>query len=199
MYQEFNRLRDDLCDQQQRFDSNAKKLKFITTNHRDLIDSRSDGNFFSIQLSDGVNVPPQQIDGESVLKYADLTQLNCRQGLDMLPVQMGSKYPTAHGDTVIEDQMRNEYTRTKRSCQPIDCAFYERSFGIFETVEVPDALKSVETRDAFRGGVQTRFADIKSIEQVKKEYAVKRNTTPFSPVANSLKRKSYTTQWSPMV
>lgn len=157
-----NRLIDDLCDQQQRYDSNTKKLKFVTTNYRDLIDAVDKSNFFSIALDDGKFVPIESVDKDTKLRHSEMTQYKCNNNLGMLPIQVGSRYQVYHGDVVIEDHMRLEPTRVKNSCKPMDCTFYDRSFQIFDNLESPNPLNSVETQDkgfTSRSGVSTRFRE----------------------------------------
>ena len=47
---EFNRLNEDLCYNQQKDQANNKKLKFVTTNHIDLLEAKDKLNFFGIGM-----------------------------------------------------------------------------------------------------------------------------------------------------
>lgn len=162
---EFNKTIDDPCAIQQRQNDNDKKLKFVTTNHVDLLEARNKYNFFGIGVRDQLFVPGEQIDQYSnLLNGVDgqmLTNCNVRNGFGQLPIStIPSRYNVAHGDIEKEDSMRNFYQVKKNSCNPRDSKYHERSFYIFDGIESPNALKSVEGNEfGARGGVDTRFKD----------------------------------------
>jgi len=160
---EFNKTRDDPCAQQQTIGDNEKKLKFVTTNFRDLVDAKQSKNFYGMTIKDSLFVPSEQMDQDSSLRQGDnggiLTQCNTKNGFGALPLPtMPSRFQMYHGDVLIEDTMRNILNTNRKSCYPSNTDFYTRSFYIFDKIEAPDASKSVET-DAFgpRGGWSTRF------------------------------------------
>ena len=71
-----------------------------------------------------------------------------------------AKYQTGHGNLEKEETLRFPliYEEHKQAIIPRDEEFYKRSFYIFENIEKPDALKSVETPEfGPRGGVSTRY------------------------------------------
>jgi hypothetical protein len=163
MYREQNKTIDDPCAIQQRTEDNEKKLKFVTTNFRDLIDAKKNLNFYGMTIKDSLFVPADQMDKDSALRQGEaggvLTQCNTKNGFGALPLPtMPSRFQMYHGDVAVEDSMRNILNTNRKSCNPKASEFYNRSFYIFDHVEVPDASKSVET-DAFgpRGGASTRF------------------------------------------
>ncbi len=167
---EFNKTIDDPCSIQQRTQDNSKKLKFITTNHIDLIDAKANLNFFGMTIKDQLFVPAEQIDSFSSLRQGEsgniMTNCNVRNEFGQLPFPtMPSRYQLSHGDVAIEDGMRNFLETKKNSCNPRDSELYKRHFYIFDNtpgVEPPNAIQSVET-DAFgpRGGLSTRFTGTK--------------------------------------
>lgn len=159
---EFNRLRDDECDIKQRNFDNNKKLKFVTTTFRDLLDAQEKKNFFGIDIQDHLFVPSEKMDDNSRLRYGTtgniLTNLNVQHGLGELPLSTTpGRYRLYHGDVDIEDNMRTFMDVNKQSCNPRDTEFYNRSFYIFDTgsVEKPDATNSVEK--FLRCGISTRY------------------------------------------
>jgi hypothetical protein len=160
---EFNKTRDDPCAQQQRLEGNEKKLKFVTTNFRDLQDAKESLNFYGMTIKDTLFVPSAKIDQDSALRQGDnggvLTQCNTKNGFGALPLPtMPSRFQMYHGDVYVEDTMRNTMNTNRKSCFTPTTEFFNRYFYIFKNVEVPDPSKSVET-DAFgpRGGASTRF------------------------------------------
>jgi len=165
---EFNRTIDDPCAIQQRTDDNSKKIKYITTNHVDLLQAKEKLNFYGMTIRDQLFVPSENMDQDSFLRYGKtggiITNPNIKNEFGQLPFPtMPAKYQTAHGNFDIEGSMRTPLTETnKQSCNPRDIDFYKRSFTLFEGIEKPDPLKSVET-DSFgpRGGINTRFVKIK--------------------------------------
>jgi hypothetical protein len=158
---EFNRTIDDPCALQQRSDDNAKKLKFITTNHRDLLEAKENYNFFGMTIKDKLFVPSDQIDESSDLRQGDSTNCKTKFGFGPLPLPtLPARYQMYHGDVDVEDSMRNFTNNNRRSCQSTDPNFHSRHFYIFDgpNLEAPDAGKSVEDRSfGPRGGVSTRF------------------------------------------
>jgi hypothetical protein len=157
---EFNKLRDDECDIKQRNFSNEKALKFVTTTFKDLMDAKQTKNFFGIDIKDQLFTPANLMDDESKLKMGvsggQLTNCRVRHELGELPLPtMPARYQLYHGDVSIEDSMRNFVGTNKKSCNPKDEQFYNRSFYTFEGIEKPDAMKSVEY--PFRCGISSRY------------------------------------------
>jgi len=160
---EFNKLIDDPCEIQQRLESNNKKLKFVTTNHVDLLQGKESMNFFGMSIKDKLFVPSEQIDQFSQMKNGEtgniLTNCNVKNTFGPLPLPTTpSKYQLARGDVDIEDSLRGLYETNKKPCNPKDTEFHQRSFSIFTGIEEPNALKSIEPNDfGPRGGMSTRF------------------------------------------
>lgn len=157
---EFNKLIDDTCDIKQRNFSNEKTLKFTTTTYRDLFDAEKNGNYFSIGVNDQLFVPSKYIDTYSELLNGDtgntLTNCNVRHDMGELPLPtMPSRYQGYHGDIQTEDNMRNLLETNKKSCNPRDQTFYIRSFYVFEQVDVPNPLDSIESM--IRCGTSSRY------------------------------------------
>lgn len=174
---EFNRLNEDLCYNQQKDKANQKKLKFITTNHVDLLEGREKLNFFGIGVRDQLFVPGDKIDAYSSLLNGQsgqiLTNCNVKNGFGQLPVPTTPyRGQVAHGDVLVEDSMRNNIEVRKNACLPRDSNFHDRSFAIFDNkldIHVPQAIKSVETPqigfELGRNGVPTRFVERFSLKK----------------------------------
>lgn len=164
---DMNRTIDDPCAIQQRTEDNNKKLKFMTTNHVDLLEAKEKLNFYGMTIRDHLFVPSEKMDGDSFLRYGKtggiVTNPNIKNEFGQLPFPtLPSKYQTAHGNLGVEDELRTPlYELNKNSCNPRDVEYFKRSFGIFNDkigIETPDALKSVESNDfGPRGGISTRF------------------------------------------
>jgi hypothetical protein len=157
---EFNKTIDDPCALQQRNNDNSKKLKFITTNHIDLLEAKDKLNFFGMTIKDKLFVPAEHMDEDSQLRYGEtggiMTNCNVKNVFGQLPFPtMPSRYQLAHGDVEIEDNMRNLLEINKNSCNPHDIQYHNRSFYIFNKNDEPNPIKSVE--DYTRGGVPSRF------------------------------------------
>jgi hypothetical protein len=174
---EFNRTIDDPCATQQREQDNNKKLKFVTTNFRDLVDAKDQLNFYGMTIKDKLFVPAESMDQDSQLKYGEtggiLTNCKTKQGFGQLPLPtMPSRYQMYHGDVEIEDSMRNLSDNTKNACDSRDTEYYKRHFYLFNDlkgIETPDATKSIETPDfGPRGGLSTRFIVRPSKNEFKK-------------------------------
>lgn len=166
---EFNRLNEDACYTQQKETSNNKKLKFVTTNHIDLLNAKDELNFFGIGIRDQLFVPSDKIDTYSSLVNGStgqtITNNNMRNNLTALPLAtLPYRGQLQHGDVDIEDSIRNNLVTKKNSIIPRDSEFERRSFTIFndeENIPIPQAIFSVETpADGFefgRNGVSGRF------------------------------------------
>jgi hypothetical protein len=161
-----NKTIDDPCAIQQRNADNSKKLKFVTTNHADLLNAKSDMNFFGTSIKDQLFVPSEKVDVYSNLLNGNtgsiLTNCNVKTGFGQLPLPtLPSQYQLAHGDVDIEDSIRNLQEINRKSCNPRENEFYNRSFTLFfpdQNIEIPDANKSVDTNEMGpRGGISTRF------------------------------------------
>jgi hypothetical protein len=168
---EFNRLGEDLCYNQQKDKSNQKKLKFVTTNHVDLLEAKEKLNFFGIGIRDQLFVPGDKIDTYSSLMNGQsgqiLTNCNVRNGFGQLPLPTAPyRGQVSHGDVSVEDSIRNNVQVKKNSCLPRESNFHNRSFTIFDDkldITTPQAIKSVETpQSGFelgRSGVPSRFIE----------------------------------------
>lgn len=168
---EFNRLNEDLCYNQQKEKSNQKKLKFVTTNHVDLLEAKEKLNFFGIGIRDQLFVPGNRIDTYSDLLNGNnggkLTSCNVRTGFGQLPLPTTPyRGQLSHGDVRVEDSIRNNIEVKKNSCLPRDANFQDRSFYIFDDeqqIHTPQAIKSVETPqigfNLGRNGIPSRFLD----------------------------------------
>lgn len=174
---EFNRLNEDACYNQQKDFANNKKLKFITTNHIDLLEAKDKLNFFGIGLRDHLFVPGDRIDTHSSLLNGQsgqiLTNCNVRTGFGQLPIPTTPyRGQVAHGDVRIEDSIRNNIEVRKNSCLPRESEFHNRSFAIFDDkldIHTPQAVKSVETPqigfELGRNGVPTCFVEKFSLQK----------------------------------
>lgn len=168
---EFNRTIDDPCAIQQRTSDNNKKLKFVTTNHIDLLEAKEKLNFYGMTIRDQLFVPSEQMDGDSFLRYGKtggiMTNPNIKNEFGQLPFPtIPAKYQTSHGNLEVEDTMRLPlFENNRNSCNPHDMEFHKRVFGIFDDrlgIETPNAVRSVQGHDfGPRGGVSTRFVQPK--------------------------------------
>ena len=138
-----------------------KKLKFITTNFRDLLDGKDVLNFYGMASRDQLFVPADKIDTYSLLRQGEsgniITNCNIKNEYGQLPFPtMPAKYQLFHGDVGVEDYLQMSNVETQRkACNPNESDFYERSFYIFDGIEKPDPTKSVEQFN--RAGITTRF------------------------------------------
>jgi hypothetical protein len=167
------RLSADACAIKLRNNDNEKKLKFITTNNIDLIESADKLNFFAIGLQDQLFVPSDKIDHYSNLlngqNGGELTSKNERRGINfgMLPLKtLPFRGQISHGNVDIEDSIRNNLEPQSKACNPKDTQFYSRSFYIFDdklNIETPLATRSVEKpEDGFafgRMGIPSRYCN----------------------------------------
>jgi hypothetical protein len=186
---EFNRLNEDLCYNQQKDKSNQKKLKFVTTNHVDLLEAKEKLNFFGIGMRDQLFVPGDRIDTFSSLMNGQsgqiLTNCNVRNGFGQLPLPTTPyRGQVSHGDVLVEDSIRNNVQVRKNSCLPRESDFHNRSFSIFDDnldITTPQAIKSVETPqigfELGRSGVPSRF-----VERFGTKAIYTSNGTAFQPV-----------------
>lgn len=166
---EFNRLSEDDCFIKSRNNENSKKLKFVTTNHIDLIENKEKLNFFGYAIKDHLFVPGEKMDTYSNLlngqNGGQLTNCNVRNGFGQFPQMSNYRGQLFHGDTKIEDNLqKSSDTVRKNACLPKGIDFHNRSFYIFDDtqgIEVPNAIKSVEMpSNGFslgRSGVSSRF------------------------------------------
>jgi hypothetical protein len=166
---EMNKLSDDDCYIKSRNNDNSKKLKFITTNHIDLIENKDKLNFFGYSIKDQLFVPGEKMDTYSNLLNGQhggqLTNCNVRNGFGQFPQMSNYRGQLFHGNVTIEDNLqKSSDTVKKTACLPKGINFYNRSFNIFDEaqgIDVPNAIKSVEMpSNGFalgRSGMNSRF------------------------------------------
>ena len=167
---DFNRTRDDSCAIQRRNYDNDKKLKFITTNHIDLLEAKDKLNFFGMTIKDNLFVPSEDMDKDSFLRYGKsggiMTHCNIKNIFGQLPMPtMPAKFQTGHGNLSKKDEdMRFPLLQgisNKQSCNPRDSDYEKRSFYIFNDkigIEEPKPIRSIETSNfGPRGGLSSRF------------------------------------------
>lgn len=174
---DLTRTIDDPCYMQQQQNDYSKKLKFVTTNHIDLLEAKEKLNFYGMAIKDKLFVPAENMDENSFLRYGKtggiLTNPNIKNEYGQLPFPtVPGKYQLAHGDVVIEDSMRNLIESNRKSCHPIEKDYHNRSFYLFDDkngIETPNPLLSIESPDLFgpRGGVSTRFSQSKTFVRSK--------------------------------
>lgn len=174
---DFTRTISDPCYMQQQSDDYSKKLKFITTNHIDLLEARDKLNFYGMTIKDKLFVPAEKMDQNSFLRYGKtggiLTNPNIKNEYGQLPFPtVPGKYQLSHGDVEIEDSIRYLIEPNRKSCHPIEKDFHNRSFYLFDDklgIDTPNPLSSVESPELFgpRGGVSTRFGMSKTISRSK--------------------------------
>ena len=75
------------------------------------------------------------IDTDSVDRIGAIGKNNLPQNLPALPIISGS-FLHSQGNPLTEDQIRPMQERTKKTCNPTDYHFYDRSFSIFEGLSI---------------------------------------------------------------
>ncbi|NBO98894.1 MAG: hypothetical protein EBU90_02030 [Proteobacteria bacterium] len=154
-----NKTSDDPCYLQRKDIDNEKKLKFITTSHRDLLEAKDQMNFFGLHTRDSLFVPSESVDHDSNLKQSEMTNLKTRHGFGQLPVPtMPSKYQTAHGALETHPLQLYETQINHKACKPTEDKFHNRFWYIFDDnqgIETPRAERSIESE--LRCGKPTRF------------------------------------------
>jgi hypothetical protein len=166
---EFNNLKDDNCYINQQNNDNNKKLKFITTNHIDLLENKEKLNFFGYSIKDQLFVPGDKIDTYSNLLNGQngeqLTNCKIKNNFGQLPLISNYRGQLFHGDIDKEDYLQKTSDQVKKNaCLPRDSNYQKRSFYIFndkQGIETPAAINSVESQhNGFslgRNGANTRF------------------------------------------
>lgn len=168
-FSEFNRSSEDSCFNKRKDNDNDKKLKYMTWNGLDLLESKEKLNFFSIGVRDQLFVPGERIDTYSDLLNGKtggkITNEKFRYASGQLPLPTTPfRGQLHHGDVIKEDSIRNYIEVKKNSCLPKGVDFEQRSFNIFDDtqgIEVPNANRSVEqSGNGFnlgRNGEPSRF------------------------------------------
>jgi len=167
---DFNKTRDDSCAIQRRDYDNTKKLKFITTNHIDLLEAKEKLNFYGMTIKDHLFVPSEEIDKDSFLRYGKdggvMTHCNIKNIFGQLPLPtMPAKFQTGHGNlNYVSEDIRFPHLppiSNKQSCNPRESEYQQRTFYIFNDklgIEEPKPVRSVEITDfGPRGGAPSRF------------------------------------------
>lgn len=167
---DFNRTKDDACAIQLKNSDNNKKLKFVTTNHKDLLEAKDKLNYYGMTIKDHLFVPSEEIDKDSFLRYGEnggvMTNCNVKNVFGQLPLPtMPSKFQTGHGNlNYVSEDMRFPQLppiNNRQSCNPREKEYQNRTFYIFNNklgIEEPNPVRSIETANfGPRGGVNSRF------------------------------------------
>lgn len=164
-------LQDDACEQQKRNQEDSTKLKYVTTNHIDLLNGHKQ-NWFGIALRDQLFTPAENMDADSQLRHGTLTNCKVRNNFGQLPIPtLPSLANSRAQDTDIESKyIWSQLTRERKECNPRETNFHDRSFYTFPEIK-HQAIKSVQKSTHYRQGVSTRFLDLdKAQEQKRKDY-----------------------------
>jgi hypothetical protein len=167
---DFNRTRDDSCAIQRHNCDNNKRLKFVTTSHRDLLEAKDKLNYYGMTIKDHLFVPSEEIDKDSFLRYGEnggvMTNCNIKNIFGQLPFPtMPAKFQTGHGNlNYVSEDMRFPHLppiSNKQSCNPREEEYQKRTFYIFNDklgIEEPKPVRSIETQEfGPRGGMSSRF------------------------------------------
>lgn len=162
------RLQDDECEQQRQAAEESTKLKYVTTNHLDLLEGH-EYNWFGIGLRDQIFVPQENMDGDSYLRYAPLTNCRVRDSIGQLPIPT---LPSLHNAHVQDTDKESNYlwplhNRGEKTCNPREVDYYNRSFYLFPEMK-HEAIKSVQTSTDYRQGISTRFLDLDTTQAEKR-------------------------------
>ena len=188
---EFNRLNEDDCYIQERTNDNKKKLKYVTTNHIDLINGHN-YNYFGINMKDENWVPGDKIDTYSSLLNGDsghkLTNCNIKSEFGQLPIStLPYRGSTSHGDVNKEDSIRNQLCPKKKSTLKIESEYNKRVYNIFDDsqcIETPDPTRSVERKEngffTGRNGISTRTLFNTKSEFYKKKLEYNNNYNAYN-------------------
>ena len=169
-------LVDDECYQQRIASEDTKKLKYTTTNYIDLLEGHNQ-NWFGISMRDQLFTPAENMDGDSNLRYAPLTNCKVKNNFGQLPIPtLPSLYNARAQDTDKESKYIWPLNTTERKeCQPSDTQFHDRSWYIFPDLK-HQAIKSVQTGNEYRQGTSTRFVDLDKEQELKRREYVKTST-----------------------
>ena len=166
------RLIDDECEQQKRDAEDRTKMKYFTTNHIDLLEGHHQ-NWFGISMRDQLFTPAENMDGDSNLRYAPLTNCKVRNNYGQLPIPT---LPALYNAHVQDTDKQAEFiwplhNRERNECQPRDSNFHNRSWYIFPEMK-HQAIRSVQKSNDYRQGTSTRFVDLdKTQEEQRRQYA----------------------------
>lgn len=166
-------LVDDECYQQRIASEDTKKLKYTTTNYIDLLEGHNQ-NWFGISMRDQLFTPAENMDGDSNLRYAPLTNCKVKNNFGQLPIPtLPSLYNARAQDTDKESKYIWGISTTERKeCQPSDTNYHDRSWYIFPDMK-HQAIRSVQTGSEYRQGTSTRFADLDKTQELKRREYVK--------------------------
>lgn len=169
-------LLDDECEQQKRDQDDTTKLKYVTTNHIDLLEGHTQ-NWFGIALRDQLFTPAEHMDSDSTLRFSPLTNCKIRNNYGQLPIPTLPSLGNAH---VQDTDKQSKYiwplhNRERNECQPRDDAFHNRSWYVFPEMK-HEAIRSVQTSNDYRQGSSTRFLDLDETQREQRMQYTKTST-----------------------
>lgn len=138
-------FKNDRCNEMdcKDFDSqDGAPLKYYTTNFF----KEGIKNDAGINFQEGFGISSSFIDRETMLKRSVITNPKIRQNFGQLPLTTLAGLPKSSGPVIAEGD-----SREKKSCQPQDNHFYDRSF--YSIDKNPNAVQS---STMYRQGLDTR-------------------------------------------
>ncbi len=128
---------------------NFKTLKYYTENYNDP----------SVNLNKLLTLQDEFADVSNKLHYSEVVADRQKTVLPPLPLLTSPSLIRGKQDTEIEDNLRGQMVRDKKSCNPFDEKIYNRHFAIFDSMPITyNSVKTpgVQMDHSFRGGIDTR-------------------------------------------
>jgi hypothetical protein len=153
---------DDSSAVKQRESQSDTKIRYVLTDFSSLLTNQvKENDVYGLFAAKQFNLPSDKIDESTKLKYGEYTNDKSRElwGDKPLPLNtLPAKYQGKYGDPDLESALQLGYSKenNKNSTNPRDSSVYNRTFSIFDNIEVPNALKSIEDPFFRRGGELTR-------------------------------------------
>lgn len=128
---------------------NFKTLKYYTDNYNDP----------SVNLNKLLTLQDEFANVSNKLHYSEVVADRQKTVLPPLPLLTSPSLIRGKQNTEVEDNLRGQMVRDKKSCNPFDEQIYNRHFAIFETMPITfNSVKTpgVQINHSLRGGVDTR-------------------------------------------
>lgn len=145
---EFTNLKQDSNYKQDYSSRNFKTLKHQTNNYNDP----------TINLDKLITFQNQFASASNNLRYSEVVSSRQKTIVPPLPLLTTPSLIRGKGNTDIEDSLRGNHIRDRKTCNPKHENYYNRTFQIFDTMPVvynTPETPFTQAEHSLRGGIDT--------------------------------------------
>lgn len=148
-YNKLTNLKQDISYNKDFSSRNYQSLRYYTNNFNDP----------AVNMDKLLAFQDQHANVDNVLRFSEVVSDRQKIVLPPLPLATSPNLIRGQQNVIVEDQLRPNLIRDRKSCNPKDNELYKRSFYIFDNMPITYNTQNVsftQKDHAHRGGVDTR-------------------------------------------